>query len=67
LQKYFCFTESQIKLYDSHPVPTRGALRNVINVGRDAVDAGGANDEGAIPRTAKACGPDLPTLGSSLR
>jgi hypothetical protein len=51
----------------SHPVPTRGALRNVINAGWDAVDAGGTKDEGAIPRTAKACGPDLPMLGSSLR
>src|SRR6266480_3259322 len=27
------------------PVPTRGALRNVINVERDAVDAGSARDE----------------------
>jgi hypothetical protein len=51
----------------THPVPTRGALRNVINAGWDAVDAGGANDEGAILRTAKACGPDLSTLRSSLR
>jgi hypothetical protein len=32
----------------SYPVPTRGALRNVINAGRDAMDAGGAKDEGAI-------------------
>jgi hypothetical protein len=31
------------------------------------VDAGGAKDEGAILRTAKACGPDLATLGSSRR
>ncbi len=28
--------------------PNRGALRNVINAGRDAVDAGGAKDEGAF-------------------
>jgi len=27
--------------------PTKGALRNVINAGRDAVDADGASDEGA--------------------
>ena len=26
----------------------RGALANVINAGRDAVDAGGAKDEGAV-------------------
>jgi hypothetical protein len=32
-----------------HPVPLRGALRNVINAGQDAVDAGGAKDEGANP------------------
>jgi hypothetical protein len=30
-----------------HPVPLRGALRNVINAGRDAVDADGAFDESA--------------------
>jgi hypothetical protein len=30
-----------------HSIPTRGALRNVINAGRDAVDAEGASDEGA--------------------
>jgi hypothetical protein len=30
-----------------HPVPKEGALRNVINAGRDAVDADGAPDEGA--------------------
>jgi hypothetical protein len=42
-------------------------LRNVINAGRDAVDAGGAKDEGAILRTAKAYGPDFAVLESSLR
>jgi hypothetical protein len=30
-----------------HPVPLRGALRNVINAGRGAVDADGAFDESA--------------------
>jgi hypothetical protein len=31
---------------DSHrPVPSERALRNVINAGRDAVDAGSAFDE----------------------
>jgi hypothetical protein len=34
LQKYFCFSELQIRLYDSPSRPERGALRNVINVGR---------------------------------
>jgi hypothetical protein len=28
------------------PVPPKGALRNVNNAGRDAVDADGASDEG---------------------
>jgi hypothetical protein len=42
-------------------------LRNVINAGRDAVDADGAQDEGAHSRTAKSCGPDAPTLVSSWR
>jgi hypothetical protein len=33
---------------------------------RDAMDASGATDEGACLRTAKSCGPDAPTLASSL-
>jgi len=47
LKKYFCFSEMQIRLYDLPSRPERGALRNVINVGRGAVDADGAFDEGA--------------------
>jgi hypothetical protein len=39
----------------------------VANAGRDAVDASGASDEGAFLRTEKSCGPDTPTLVSSLR
>jgi hypothetical protein len=31
---------------NSHPVPHRGALRNVTNAGRDAVDADALSDEG---------------------
>jgi hypothetical protein len=46
-QKYFCFSEMQIKLYDLPSRPERGALRNVINAGRAAVDADGACDESA--------------------
>jgi hypothetical protein len=34
---------------------------------RDAVDACGAQDEGVAKRTAKSCGPDIPTLISSWR
>jgi hypothetical protein len=47
LQKYFCFSEIQIELYDLPSHPERGALRNVINAGRGAVDADGASDESA--------------------
>jgi hypothetical protein len=47
LQKYFCFSEMQIRLYDWPSRPERGALRNVINVGRGAVDADGAFDGSA--------------------
>jgi hypothetical protein len=39
----------------------------VTDAGWDAVDAGSAKDEGACLRTAKSCGPDAPTLASSLR
>jgi hypothetical protein len=46
-EKDFCFSEMQIRLYDLPSRPTRGALRNVINAGRGAVDASGAFDEGA--------------------
>ena len=45
LQKYFGSLLTQISSL-SRTVPShRGALRNVINAGRDAVDAGGALDE----------------------
>jgi hypothetical protein len=47
LQKYFRFHLTQISSL-SRAVPShRGALRNVINAERDAVDAGGALDESA--------------------
>ena len=35
----------KIRLYRMHPVPTRGALAIVTNVGRGAVDAEAATDE----------------------
>jgi hypothetical protein len=37
----------QIRLHDLPSRPETGALRNVINAERDAVDADGAFDEGA--------------------
>ena len=53
-----------------HPMPSRpteGRLAIVTDAGRDAMDASGATDEGAILWTAKSCGPDIPTLVSSSR
>jgi hypothetical protein len=49
------------------PVPKEGRFAIVTNAGRDAVDASGATDESTALRTAKACGPDAPTLASSSR
>jgi hypothetical protein len=46
--------------------PKRGALRNVINAGGDAVDADAPRDERRSLRTVKSCGPDAPTLASSF-
>src|ERR1700681_1739323 len=64
-KKYSAFQKQKSVLYLSPSRPTRGALRNVINAGRDAVDADGALRRGCRTRTAKACGPDTPTLVSS--
>jgi hypothetical protein len=44
-KKYFGFSEPKSVLQLPPSCPKRGALRNVINAGRDAVDAGGAFDE----------------------
>ena len=49
------------------PVPQKGRLEIVADAGQDAVDAGGARNEGACLRTAKSCGSDAPTLASSSR
>ena len=54
-------------LYQQPSCPTEGRLEIVTDAGQDAVDASGALDEGAFLRTAKTCGPDTPTLVSSLR
>jgi hypothetical protein len=46
--KIFLFFRNPNHRYISrHPVPPGGALRNVTNAGRDAVDADRALDEGA--------------------
>ena len=47
LQKYFRFRLTQISSLIRAVPSHRGALRNVINAGRDAVDADGAADESA--------------------
>jgi hypothetical protein len=47
LKKYFCFSEMKNRLSEWSSRPERGALRNVINAGRGAVDADGAFDESA--------------------
>jgi hypothetical protein len=47
-------------------VPSEGRLAIVTNAGRDAVDADGADNERRLRRTAKPCGPDAPTLVSSV-
>ncbi len=44
-QKYFYFRPTQIRCISLAIPSLRGALRNVINAGRDAVDAVSALDE----------------------
>src|ERR1035438_3120514 len=47
-RKIFRFRRRANQIYDSrHPVPTEGRFAIVTDVGRDAVDADGAADEGA--------------------
>jgi hypothetical protein len=48
--------------YTSLSRSTQGRIAIVTDARRDAVDAGGASDEGAGVRTAKSCGPDASTL-----
>ena len=54
----------------AYPVPSRlseGRFAIVTDVRREAMDAGGASDEGACLRTAKSCGPDASTLAFKSR
>jgi hypothetical protein len=67
LQKDFASPQTQISNISLTVPSHRGALRNVINAGRDAVDADALKDERRLMRTAKSCGPDAPTLVSSWR
>jgi hypothetical protein len=67
LAKIFLFFGNANHPYGFPSHPERGALANVINAGRVAVDADGAFDEGAGCGRAKACGPDIAVLVSSSR
>ena len=66
-QKIFLFFRNANQGYIS-PVPShsRGGSRSSRTRGGMQWTRGGASDEGAILRTAKSCGPDAPTLASSL-
>jgi hypothetical protein len=57
--------KSLLHLFPSRPTQ-RGVSRSSRTLGWDAMDARGAADESAILRTAKSCGPDVPTLASSF-
>jgi hypothetical protein len=46
LQKYFCFSEVQIRLHDLPSRPERGALTIVTNVGAGSGGRGGARAQG---------------------
>jgi len=65
LQKYFCFSETKIRLYDLPSRPTRGAVRDRHGRGAGCGGRGCADRRTALMRTAKTCGPDAPTLASS--
>jgi hypothetical protein len=68
LQKYSASVFAQITFMSAAvPPQTEGRFAIVTDAGRDAVAAGGAEDESAFLRTAKSYGPDAPTLASSLR
>jgi hypothetical protein len=62
----FALTPNQIHI-SSHPTPLEGRIAIVTDAGRDAMDAGGASDEGARLRTVKSCGPDASTLAFKSR
>jgi len=68
-QKYSCSRLTQITSISlAVPAQHRGAFRDRHERrAGDAVDAGCAFDESAGLRTAKSCGPDAPTLASSVR
>ena len=61
------FQKIKSGVWSAHPAAARGAYRDRHGRRqRDAMDAGHFTRRVWLPRTAKARGPDLPTLGSSL-
>ena len=65
-KKYFALSEVQISATSHrHPVPTRGALAIVTNVGRGCGGREGCDRRARLKRTAKTCGPDVAMLASS--
>jgi hypothetical protein len=68
LQKYSRSRFTQItSISFAVPSQTEGRFAIVTDVGRDAVDAGGALTNVPALRTAKSCGSDAPMLASSWR
>ena len=67
LQKYFAFGVGQIISTTRAVLSHRGALRNVTKRGAGCGGRGCAFGRRALRRTEKSCGPDTPTLVSSLR
>ena len=67
-QKYFCFSEMQIRRMICHPIPSEGRIMIVAYAGWGCGGRIAARkDEGAGMRTAKSYGPDASTLASSQR
>jgi hypothetical protein len=63
-----CRTTPKHFTFDAIPRPRRGTFRDRHERwARDAMDAFGAQDERTGKRTAKPCGPGIPTLMSSLQ
>jgi hypothetical protein len=54
-------------IVSAYPASARGAIANVTNARRAAMDAGAPRDERRASGRAKSRGPGLPTLGSSRR
>ena len=67
LKKYSYFPKPQISCISLAILSHRGAFRERHERGAGCGGRGGALDGRCLQRTAKTCGPDTPTLVSSLR